>query len=64
MVKLKNTKAEKRSLKLIYYIKPVLGEDESKTNGNLEIIYNDKHCIEVKNLGESKFNKIMFIRSK
>ena len=32
MLKLKNLEPNKRKLKLIYYIKPVFGEDEIKNN--------------------------------
>ena len=37
IIKLKNVLPEKRKLKLIYYIKPVLGEDEIKTAGNISL---------------------------
>lgn len=37
LFRLKNTLPEKRLLKLIYYIKPVLGEEPMKTNGYIKI---------------------------
>ncbi len=37
ILRIKNTSPEKRELKLIYYIKPVLGEDIVKTNGTIDV---------------------------
>ena len=37
IIKLKNVLPERRNLKLLYYIKPVLGEDEMKTIGNISL---------------------------
>lgn len=51
IIKLKNTLSEKKELKLVYYIKPVLGEDELKTNGYITIDYDqNSNIIYAKNL--------------
>ena len=63
-LRIKNLVNEERKVKLVIYIKTVLGEDEYLTNGNLRI---EKigNCIKVKNaFREECFkNKIMFISS-
>src|SRR5699024_10342604 len=37
---LENKLAKKKNLKIVYYMKPVLDEDEIKSNGYLELKYN------------------------
>ena len=37
ILKLKNTSGEKKKLKLLYYIKPVLGESETLTNSYIDV---------------------------
>ncbi len=37
ILKLTNTSSDKKMLKLLYYVKPVLGEDEIKTNGYIKV---------------------------
>ena len=37
ILKLKNTSNKKKNLKIVYYIKPVLGEDEIKTSGYIKV---------------------------
>lgn len=50
IIRLKNTLSEKRNLKIIYYIKPVLGEDCTKTNGAILLEFDqDKNIIYAKN---------------
>lgn len=63
ILKLKNNTPNRKKLKITYYIKPVLGEDEIKTNGyiNLEINKNT-NMITAKNLYNSEFeNDIIYI---
>ena len=43
LLKLKNTSSNKRKIKLYYYLKNVLGEDEIKTCGNIDLLY-DQNC--------------------
>ncbi len=51
LLRLKNTNNEKKDLKLVYYINPVLGEDEIKTNGYIDINYDqNSNIIYAKNL--------------
>lgn len=51
LLRIKNTNPEKKELKLIYYIKPVLGEDEIKTNGFINLEYDqNSNIIYAKNL--------------
>ena len=64
LVKIKNTRADKRSLKFVYYVKPVLGEDENITKGFLDLQYKNNHCLEMRNLGNSVFKGITFLRNK
>lgn len=37
ILKLKNTSSEQKKIKIVYYIKPVLGEDEIKTSGYIKV---------------------------
>ena len=61
ILKLKNLEPNKRKLKLIYYIKPVLGEDEIKTNGYIEIS-KENNIIIAKNLYKDSFkNNVAFV---
>lgn len=60
ILKLKNTIAGKRNLKLIYYIKPVLDEDEIKSNGFIGI-EKEKNMIYAKNYGAKDFEGIAYI---
>lgn len=51
ILRLKNTTSAKKDLKLVYYITPVLGEDEIKTNGYININYDENsNIIYAKNL--------------
>lgn len=63
ILKLKNLEPSKRKLKLVYYIKPVLGEDEIKTNGYIEV-KKDGNVVTARNLYKDDFkNGISFISS-
>ena len=62
-VKIKNTANRERKIKLLIYIKPVLGEDEILTNGNIEVI-KEGNIVYAKNiLIEEPFDRPMFITS-
>ena len=51
ILNLKNTTPNRKKLKLYYYIKPVLGEDEIKTNGYLNITFDkNNNIVYAKNL--------------
>ena len=63
ILKLKNLEPNKRNLKLIYYIKPVFGEDEIKTNGYIEVS-KENNIIIAKNLYKDSFkNNVAFVSS-
>ncbi len=51
ILRIKNVTGEKRELNFIYYINPVLGEDEIKTDGYIDINYDkNSNIIYAKNL--------------
>lgn len=45
LIRLKNTTSEKREIKLVYFVNPVLGEDELKSSGYINIDYNQNSNI-------------------
>ncbi len=65
ILKLKNTKPERKKLKLVYYLKPVLDEDEIESNGYIDLEYNEKtNVIIAKNLyKEILQDEIMYVSS-
>lgn len=64
LIHLENMKPERRNLKLIYYLKPVLGEDEIQTNQNIVTEFNkESNIITLKNISENNEAKQVFITS-
>jgi len=65
IINLKNTLPRKRNIKLVYYIKPVLGEDESKTNSYIETKFDEQNnLVYAKNLYAEHFEKkVMYVSS-
>ena len=64
ILKLTNNSLFKKNLRIVYYLKPVLGEDEIKTSGSIKLNYNkNANLIEVQNLYENEFKNIMFVSS-
>ena len=64
ILKLTNHTIERKKLKIVYYVKPVLGEDEIKSNGNIKIVYDDNsNMIFAENLYESDFKSKVYITS-
>lgn len=62
--RIKNTLSKKRKIKLVYYIKPVLGEDEIRTNGNISISKIGNIILAKNILAEEEFkDKIMYVSS-
>ncbi len=62
-IRLKNTTSEEKKLKVLVYLKTVLGEDEIRTNGAV-YIKKHKNMILLKNiLGTEEFKKIAYITS-
>ena len=63
ILNLKNLEGEKKELKLIYYIKPVLGEDEIKSNGYI-YVEKDGNIVTAKNLYNTDFKgSVMYVGS-
>lgn len=60
LITLENKNPQKKHIKLIYYLKPVIGEDEIKTNGYININFNSaSNIMFIKNLmSENKDNQI------
>ena len=56
VLNLKNLEPNRRNIKIVYYIKPVLGEDEIKTNGYIKIA-KEGNVINIKNLYKDSFKK-------
>lgn len=64
IIKLKNTLSEKRKLKLVYYLKPVLGEDEINTNGYIDLKFDkEKNVIFAKRIYGDSLSKIVYVSS-
>jgi len=65
IINLKNRLPRKRNINLVYYIKPVLGEDESRTNFYIETKYDEKNnLVYAKNLYTENFEEhVMYISS-
>ena len=64
ILKLKNIIPKKRKLKIIYYLKPVLGEDEIKTNNFINLKYNrNNNIMYAENIINNEFNNIIYVSS-
>ena len=59
LLNLKNLSPRKKKLELIYYIKPVLGEDETLSNGNIELKKKTNTILLENRSGENK--KIYYV---
>lgn len=62
ILRFKNTTSEKRKLKLVYYVKPVLGEDETKTDGYIDLKFID-NVIYAKNIYGEGLSKNVYLTS-
>ena len=64
ILKIKNNANENKKLNLIYKIDDVLGEDEIKTNGYIDLEYEkEQDYIKVKNLYEQDVNETVYVYS-
>ena len=68
ILRLENIQTRKKNLKLIYYIKPVLDEDEIKSNGYINIEYKQNTNIvmlenTIKEKQNNKMKTIMYVSS-
>ena len=62
VIKFKNNLPTKRTFRMVYYVKTVLGEDEIKTNGNIEV-WKENNVVYAKNLlAEEAFkDNVLFV---
>ena len=64
IIRLKNETPRRRKLKLVYYLKPVIGEDETKTCEFLDFKFNkNSNTICARNITSSEYKNIIFISS-
>lgn len=64
ILKLNNNTLERKKLKIFYYTKPVLGEDEVKSNGCIKINYDENsNMIFAENVYDSDFKTKLYISS-
>ena len=64
ILKLSNKSLSRKKLKLVYYIKPVLGEDEIKTNEYLKTNFDrNTNLVCIQNLYGNEFKNLMFVSS-
>ena len=64
ILKIKNNANSEKDLNLVYKIDNVLGEDEIKTNGYIDLEYDEQeNCIKVKNLYEQDVNELVYVYS-
>ena len=64
ILKLTNMSPIKKKLRIMYYLKPVLGEDEIKTNGYIKLDFNrNTNIVKVQNLYENDFKNYIFVSS-
>lgn len=64
ILKLNNNTVERKKFKIVYYIKPVLGEDEIKSNGCIKINYDDNSNMVIgENLYEATFKNKVYLSS-
>ena len=64
IITLRNNMPSRRNLKIVYYIKPVMGEDELKSNGFIDLFFNkNTNCILAKNIYSDDISKTMHVSS-
>lgn len=64
LLHLENLQAKKKEIKLVYYVKPVLGEDELKSNGFLKLKYDkNTNMVTMQNTAAEIPNNIAYITS-
>ena len=62
-IRFKNTNAENKNLKIVVYLKTVLGEDEWTTSGNIYIDKKNNIILAKNYIGTPEFQKIAYITS-
>ena len=62
ILKLKNTTLNRKKLKILYYLKPVLGEDEIKTDGFINLKFDkNNNILCAKNIYNSDFDDVIYV---
>ena len=64
ILKLNNSTIERKKIKIVYYIKPVLGEDETKSNGYIKVNYDENsNMVFAENMYNSEFKNKVYVTS-
>ena len=64
ILRLKNETPNKKKIRIMYYSKPVLGEDEIKSNGSIYVKYDtNSNMLNIKNLYSSEIENIISFMS-
>ncbi len=64
LIRFKNTLSEKRNIKILYYLKPVIGEDETKTNGYIDLkLDREKNILYARSIYGDNLLKNVYISS-
>ncbi len=64
LLELKNLEPKRKKINLVYYIKPVLGEDEEKTKENMQMkFYENANMVCLENKTNVDFQEIMYVAS-
>ena len=64
LIRLENIEPRKRKIKLIYYIKPVLGEDETISNTYLNLEYKEgSNLLCLENISNEDFKNVLYVSS-
>ena len=64
ILKLNNKSLKRKKIRIVYYIKPVLDEDEIKSSGYINLEFDkNANLLEIQNLYENEFKNLMFVSS-
>lgn len=64
LIRLENIEPRKRKIKLVYYIKPVLGEDETISNTYLNLEYKEgSNSLCLENISNEDFKNVLYVSS-
>lgn len=64
LIRLENIEPRKRKIKLVYYIKPVLGEDETISNTYLNLEYKEgSNLLCLENISNENFKNVLYVSS-
>ena len=64
ILKLNNKSVERKKIKIVYYVKPVLGEDETKSDRYIKSNFeSNANIVYAQNLYENKFKSLVYVSS-